>query len=132
MPHPGEGRRGGSPLWRALRVTARRRCPACGEGRIWKDWFTLRDRCPACGIAPARGESDYFLGAYLVNLVVAELLVALLMIVVVVGTWPSPPWDFLLYGSAVLAVVAPFVAYPFVTTFWLAIDMIFRPVGRED
>jgi hypothetical protein len=80
---------------------------------------------------PDRGEPDYFLGAYLFNLIVAELLVALLMIVMVVVMWPTPPWRVLMYGAGALAVVAPVVAYPFTTTLWLAVDMIFRPPGHE-
>ena len=117
--------------WRAITIAARRRCPACGEGRIWTDGFSLRERCTECGLPPDRGEPDYFLGAYLFNLIAAELLVALLMIVLVVATWPTPPWRVVLYGAGALAVVAPVITYPFATTLWLAVDMIFRPPGQE-
>ena len=58
-------------LWRGLRL----RCPNCGKGEILASWFALRERCPYCGLVLDRGESDYFLGAYLVNLVAVELIV---------------------------------------------------------
>lgn len=118
-------------LGRALRVAMRRRCPHCGEGHIWDRWLTLRDRCPACGIVPARGEHDFFIGAAMVNFVVAELVVVVAFITALLLMLPDPNWDVLLWGTAALAVIAPVVAYPFTMTFWLAVDMTFRPPGRE-
>lgn len=114
---------------RAFRVAATRRCPRCGEGHIWSSWLTLAPRCPECGFVPDRGESDYFIGAYLVNFIVAELLVVVAFIFAMIVTWPSPPWDALLWGTAALAVLSPVVAYPFTVTFWLAVDLALRPEG---
>ena len=74
-----------------------------------------------------RGEHDYFLGALLLNLVLSET-VPLIVILVFVGlTWPAPPWTLLLWLGLALAVVAPFVGYPFSKTLWLYADMQFRP-----
>lgn len=119
-------------LGRSLRVTLARRCPSCGEGHIWERWLTLRDRCPVCGIAPARGEHDFFIGAVMVNFVVAELIVVIAFVTTMILTMPDPNWDLLLWGTAALAVLAPIVTYPYTMTFWLAMDMTFRPPGRED
>lgn len=33
----------------ALRRGWRRRCPACGQGRMMEGYLTVRDRCPECG-----------------------------------------------------------------------------------
>lgn len=115
-----------------LATALRRRCPACGEGKIWKGWLTLHDRCPTCGIAPARGEHDFFIGAVMVNFVVAELIVVFAFIAAMIVSWPDVNWDLLLWGTAALAVLAPIATYPFTMTFWLAVDMTFRPPGRED
>ena len=38
----------------------------------------------------------------------------------------------LLYGGAVLMVIAPFLFYPFSKTLFLAFDLIFRPPSPED
>lgn len=116
---------------RALHVAARRRCPACGRGRIWDGWLTLRRTCPACGIDPARGEPDMFIGALLVNFVVAELIVVVAFVTVMILTYPDTPWRLLTWGTAAIAVIAPVVTYPFTLTFWLAIDFVFRPPGFE-
>ena len=45
--------------------------------------------------------------------------------------WPAVNWDALLWGTVALAVVAPIATYPFTMTLWLALDMTFRPPGRE-
>lgn len=107
----------------------RRRCPACGEGAIWSGWLSLRVRCPACGIIPDRGEHDTFIGGVFVNFVVAEIIVVAGFLGVMLLTWPDPPWTVLTWGTAALAVVTPIVTYPFTLTFWLAMDMTFRPPG---
>jgi hypothetical protein len=66
------------------------------------------------------------------NIVASELVFALIFLGVLIATWPNPPWDLLLYGGAVLMVVAPFLFYPFSKTLFLAFDLIFRPPTPED
>jgi hypothetical protein len=66
------------------------------------------------------------------NIVAAELAFALVFLTVLIATWPSPPWELLLYGGAVLMVIAPFLFYPFSKTLFLAFDLIFRPPSPED
>lgn len=104
-----------------------RRCPRCGGGGIWRNWFTFRDHCPTCDTRLDRGESDHFYGAYALNFVVAELVPVLFFVVTLIATWPNPPWTVLTYGTAALAVLAPIVLYPFMRTLWLALDLYFRP-----
>jgi uncharacterized protein (DUF983 family) len=41
----------------ALRRGLRRRCPHCGEGRLFAGW-SLRDRCAVCGLVFARNPGD--------------------------------------------------------------------------
>ena len=57
---------------------------------------------------------------------------ALIFLGLLIATWPSPPWDLLLYGGAVLMVIAPFLFYPFSKTLFLAVDLIVRPPSPED
>ena len=92
----------------------------------------MRPACPGCGLALERGEEDYWLGAQMFNLVVAELLFALVLVVVIVASWPRVPWTFLQYGSVALMVIAPFALYPFSKTIWLAWDLAFRPARGDD
>jgi uncharacterized protein (DUF983 family) len=110
---------------------ALRRCPNCGERDIWRGWLTIRDRCPRCGIRLDLGESDHFYGAYMLNFIAAELAVAFAFVVTLVVTWPTVPWTAVTWGTVVIAVVAPFLFYPFTRTLWLAVDLAVRPEHRR-
>src|SRR6059058_5190854 len=107
-------------------------CPNCGHGRLFGGFFKMKERCPHCGILLERGESDYFIGAYTLNLIAVEVLLALGFLIVVVVTWPNPPLDALQYGGVVLSVFGAILCYPFAKTTWLAVDLMFRPPHRED
>ena len=65
------------------------RCPRCGTPGILATWFRMKDRCPGCNLALDRGEQrDFWLGAYAINLVVAESLAAIIALFVLWLTWP--------------------------------------------
>ena len=72
----------------------------------------------------------------LISLILAfiavEILLALGFLVVMVVTWPNPPWDALQYGGVGLSILGAVICYPFAKTTWLAVDLIFRPPHRED
>ena len=78
-----------------------------------------------------RGEdSDYWLGAYAINLVVAESLAAVIALVVLWMTWPkSLPAQI---TGTVLAIALPILFFPFSRTLWLAWDLSFRPREEGD
>jgi uncharacterized protein (DUF983 family) len=118
--------------WLLLSRGIRLRCPNCGTRGILDGYFGRKERCPRCGILLERGEGDYFMGAYALNLVAVEAILAAVFVIVMLVTWPNPPWDALEYGGASLAVLAPIACYPFAKAVWGAIDLIFRPPGRED
>jgi uncharacterized protein (DUF983 family) len=115
-------------FWRALRL----RCPNCGGGPIFDAWLRMRARCPSCRLRLERGEQGYQVGSYMFNIVAAELVWAAIFLGILAATWPSPPWDALLYGGVALMVVAPFVFFPFSKTLFLAFDLTFRPPNPED
>jgi uncharacterized protein (DUF983 family) len=110
----------------ALRAV-RLRCPHCGNAVLWRSLLRMLEHCPACGLHTQRRERDYFLGAIMINLVAAELLLAGALLVVVIATWPDPPWTLLEYGGVLLMLVAPFALYPFTKSLWLALDLALRP-----
>ena len=96
-------------------------------------WFRMKHACPNCGLVLERGESsDFWIGAYLINLVVAEVLA-----VVVAGTLWLVLADRLSFNalwamSMVVAVVMPIIFYPFSRNLWLAFDLYFRPHEAGD
>lgn len=118
----------GQLLWRAVRL----RCPNCGGRGMFGARMKLNDRCASCGLFLERGESDHFLGAYLVNLVAVEVLLAAVLTTIAIVTWPDPPWALLQWGGVLLAVVLAIVCYPFAKSFWLAFDVWLRPVTAAE
>lgn len=105
-------------------------CPLCGSGHLFTGWFTMRERCPGCGYLFER-EEGFFLGAYVVNLAVAEGLVLLLAVVpciILFANYPDVSVVPVILAGVAAAIVGPLVFYPFSKTVWTAIDLILRPV----
>lgn len=121
-------KRGGLLLLRALRL----RCPHCGEGTLFASWLKMRESCTRCGFHYDRGEYDFYIGGYLINLIVAELIVVAAMLAFVAMTWPDVPWSLITWGLVALMVPAPFVTYPYSKALWLAVDLHFQPPKPSD
>lgn len=120
---------------RAARIVGRaalRRCPNCGGHNVFRSYLRQSRTCPDCDLRLDRGEPDFFIGAYTINLIAAELLVVAAGVATAVVWWPDVPWTGLMYGLALLMVVAPIALYPFSLQLWLGVDLIFRPPGIED
>lgn len=109
------------------------RCPRCGGDGILRNWLSLADRCPRCGLALERGESsDFWIGAYVFNLVAGEVLAIGIPIIWMIASAPHQPWTSIEIVGGVLCVALPFVFFPFSRTLWLAWDLSFRPVEPGD
>lgn len=120
---------------RVVRLVSRAltlRCPNCGAWGIFRDWFHLETRCPRCRLRLERGEHDYFLGSMMFNLVVAEGMFVLGMVLFILWRWPDVPWDFLQYGGVLFMLLAPFLLFPFSKTVWIAFDLALRPPLPEE
>jgi uncharacterized protein (DUF983 family) len=102
------------------------RCPRCGGRGLFRSWLQLAERCPTCALALDRGEGDHFFGAYVLNLVVAEVVPAVAVLAGIVWTWPDVPWRALGWTAVLLAVACPFLFFPVSRTMWLALDVTFR------
>ena len=111
----------GWPRLRTLLSRAiRRRCPNCGSKGIFANWFSLKEQCPTCGTVFVR-EEGYFLGAYAVNLIVAEFIGLGVVLVIIFNL------DLSLLEQEVIAVTAavalPILFFPFARTLWMALDL---------
>lgn len=120
-----------SPARILARATARA-CPNCGSRNIFRSFLHQHESCPGCGLRLDRGEQDFFIGAYTINLIAAELLVFFLGLTALLATWPEVPWRGLTWGLAGLMVAAPIALYPWSRQYWLACDLIFRPAEEAD
>ena len=83
-------------FWRGLH----RRCPNCGEGRLFAGYLKVEPVCAACGHETGRYRADDG-PAYFTILIVGHLVVAPLLCFSFIWTWPP---------AAVLALTLPLVA----------------------
>jgi len=71
-------------------------------------------------------------GATIINTTVIFATFLLVFLFGILATWPEVPWVSLLIALAVVNVVIPIAFYPVSKTFWLALEMGWHPVGRDD
>jgi hypothetical protein len=111
-----------------------KRCPLCGAGTLFSRWFRMKERCPGCGYRFER-EEGFFLGAYVINLAIAQGMVILLAVVPLIVRLAGDPDASIvpfIVGGAIGAVVAPMIFYPWSKTIWTAFDLMLRPVSVEE
>lgn len=94
----------------------------------------MKERCPACQYLFER-EEGFFLGAYVINLAIAQGLVILLAIVPLIIRLASDPDASIMpfvFGGLIGAVVAPMFFYPWSKTIWTAFDLMLRPPAATE
>ena len=119
---------------RMLLRGAAKRCAACGAGRLFSGWFRMADRCPGCGYRFER-EEGFFLGAYVMNLVIAQGLVMLLAVVptiVLLDADADASLAPVVAGGLIATLLAPLAFYPFSKTLWVGIELILRPIDQAE
>lgn len=117
-----------------LRRALLKRCPICGTGGLFTRWFRMKERCPGCGYLFER-EEGFFLGAYVINLAVAQAMVILLAVVPLIVRLAGDPDASIapfLAGGVIGAVVGPMVFYPWSKTVWTAFDLMLRPAHMTE
>jgi uncharacterized protein (DUF983 family) len=124
---------GRAPLSPLVRRALARRCPRCGGAGVWRGWFRTVPQCPACGLVFDRGESsDFWLGAYLINLVVAEVSAVAIAAALWLTMGSRLSFNVLWGASMLLAVLMPVAFYPLSRGLWLAVDLHVRPAETGD
>lgn len=100
------------------------RCPACGEGRLYKSLFTMNDECPYCHMVFVR-EQGYFIGAIYVNVIATESLIffAYLLSLLVLPVTDSTIYVVLL----VMALMLPVIFFRHARSIWLSFDYVIDP-----
>jgi uncharacterized protein (DUF983 family) len=77
----------------ALAAGLRCRCPACGDGPLFRGFLTVRSRCTACGVASSAQDSGDGPVAFII-LIVGGIVVALALLTEV--RYAPPVWLHLL------------------------------------
>lgn len=111
-------------LMRGLRL----RCPACGQGALYKSAFKMRESCEFCGLVYGR-EHGYFVGAIYINVMATEAFILFVYLVsVFTGFINNSAVYVLLIG---MAVALPLIFSRFSRSLWLSIDHIISPRSRH-
>lgn len=115
---------------RLLARGATRRCPICGGGGLFRQYFALRRSCPGCGLRFER-EPGTFIGAVGINTIITFVSTFLVVGVGTVATLPDIPTLGLSVAATSWALAVAVLGYPFTKTLWLAIDLLMSPL-RDD
>lgn len=108
----------------------RRRCPRCGAG-AFTSYFTLRELCERCGLRFER-EEGYWVGALIINTVIAFGTFLLVFVGGMLVFWPDVPWGGL--GAVTLGAMAllPILFYPLSKTLWMALELSWHPLEADE
>src|SRR5579863_4757769 len=115
-------------LTRALLV----RCPRCGKGKLFRRWLTMYERCPVCQLVYER-EEGFYTGAWALNLVISELLVAAFTIVVAIWAAMHPGTALIpiVVVGALLAILVPLVFFRHSRSVWIGMNYWLNPPELE-
>ena len=108
------------------------RCPNCGKGKLFRRGYTMYERCSVCGWRFER-EPGYWTGAIALNLVVTELLIAI--VIVPLAIWlalTQQPITLLIVIGLPLPFILPFLFFRHAKSFWMSIDFRIHPVDPEE
>ena len=108
-----------------------KRCPVCGEPKLFRRWFTIVDHCPRCGFRLERIEGQW-LGALGINTTVSFGVVLISVIVAFVATYNAGSVGVAVGIVVVIAIVVPLLFFPVSKTLWCAIDLAMRPLEPDD
>jgi len=106
-------------FWKLYARGWRLRCPACGEGRLFRGWFRMNQQCSHCGESFER-EPGFFLGSIYFNYGLTAILVTVAFVTLNFGE--IVPGDKLLWPLAAFTVLFPLWFFRYARSLWLAFD----------
>jgi len=98
-------------VWRGLRL----RCPVCGQGRLFRTYFTMYEKCSSCGVGFAR-EHGQWVGSLDINTFVVAF-----ALMIGVGFAPLGSLKVSLAIWLTAAIVVPLITFRFSRGLWTAI-----------
>lgn len=115
----------GSAVSRALRL----RCPRCGQGRLFRNWFAMFPRCPECHFVYER-DPGYFLGSTYINYGFTAVTLTAIYMVLHFGYGVSN--QVLTPPLVAYCVVVPLVLFRYARSWWLMMDCYLDTTGFHD
>lgn len=108
-----------------------KRCPACGQGHLFRRWLTMVDLCPRCGLRFERIEG-HWIGAIGINTIVSFGAFLITTVIGLVSTFPDFPVGTLMLVNLAVAIIVPLFYYPFSRTVWTGLDIAMRPLEPHE
>lgn len=106
-------------------------CPRCGQGHLFRRWFSMAPTCPRCGLDFNR-EPGWVLGAMTINTAFMFVVAIPTMLAGFVITYPDVKPGLISIVSVLAAGAAALIGYPFSKTVWIAIDLMMVPDGLTE
>lgn len=105
------------------------KCPACGEGGLFRNLISMHQRCSHCQFKFER-PAGYFLGSTYINYGVTALITTASYVTLFFGLgWPKAR---LLPGLLLFCSVFPLVFFRFARSLWLSFDCFFDRTGAAE
>jgi uncharacterized protein (DUF983 family) len=119
-------------FWTLLKRILLVRCPRCGKGKLFRRWFTMYEHCPVCHLIYER-EEGFYTGAWAINLIISELLVAAFIVLVAIwaATHPGTPLIPLVIVGAIFSVLLPFLFFRHSRSVWISMNYWLNPPELE-
>jgi uncharacterized protein (DUF983 family) len=115
----------GTLMSRALQL----KCPRCGQGNLFRRWYSMHERCEKCGMKFDRGPG-YYLGSMYINY---GLTAVITTAVFLFGRlYLNVRGETLLPPLAVFTIVFPPLIFRHARAWWLAMDCHFDPEVLSD
>jgi len=118
-------------FWPMLGRALLRRCPRCGGKGWFRGLFAKEERCRTCGYRYER-QPGFLLGAVTINTIVTFGLLAVVLLVGSILSYPDIAVVPMLITALAVAIFVPIVFYSFSYTIWAAVDLTMRPLDRAE
>lgn len=105
------------------------RCPACGNGKLFRNMFQMHPECPECGFRYERAPG-YFLGSTYINYGVTAFITTVSYVLLRFGAGYAK--ELLLPGLLIFCLIFPLVFFRFARSLWLSIDCCLDRIGASE
>lgn len=95
LPSPGNIPKLRTLLWRGCR----KKCPQCGQGKLYQGWIKLHARCSVCGLLYLPDQGDLWGPLLFLDRV---LFIIPLIVVIYFRQFNSDPWWLIVIGGAMV------------------------------
>jgi uncharacterized protein (DUF983 family) len=112
----------GTAASRALKL----RCPRCGKGPLFKNFFVMYEHCPECSLKYERAPG-YFLGSTYVNY--GFMMVTMIPAYFALHYLADISNETLAIPLLVYCVIMPLFLFRYARSWWLAMDCYCDPIG---